>query len=85
MKDLWLGRHARPDIIKPIGDLASHVQKWSRNDEERLHRLMCYLKSTALWQLEGRIGDDYAVLELRLYVDADFCGAADNAKSTSGA
>ena len=26
MKALWLGRLARPDIIKPIGDLAAQVQ-----------------------------------------------------------
>ena len=28
MKCLWLGRLARPDIIKPIGDLSTQVQKW---------------------------------------------------------
>ena len=38
MKALWLGRLARPDIIKPIGDLATAVQKWSRN-HDRHHAL----------------------------------------------
>ena len=36
MKALWLGRLARPDIVKPIGDLATHVQKWSRNHDKQL-------------------------------------------------
>ena len=30
MKALWLGRLARPDIIKPVNDLAAKVQSWSR-------------------------------------------------------
>ena len=42
MKALWLGRLARPDIVKPIGDLATHVQKWSRSHDKQLHRLMNY-------------------------------------------
>ena len=29
MKCLWLGRLACPDIVKPIGDLATQFQKWS--------------------------------------------------------
>ena len=41
-KVLWLGRLARPDIVKPIGDLATHFQKWSRNQDKQLPRLMCY-------------------------------------------
>ena len=46
MKALWLGRLARPDLVKPIGDLASFVQKWSRNCDKQLHRLVCYINST---------------------------------------
>ena len=36
MKALWLGRLARPDIIKPIGDMATQVQKWSRNNDKSI-------------------------------------------------
>ena len=43
MKALWLGRLARPDIIKPIQDLATQVQKWPRNNDKQLHRLICYV------------------------------------------
>ena len=35
-KALWLGRLSRPDIIKPINDLATKVQSWSRGDDKRL-------------------------------------------------
>ena len=30
MKVLWLGRLSRPDLIKPINDVATKVQSWSR-------------------------------------------------------
>ena len=46
MKALWLGRLARPDIIKPIEDLATQVQKWSRNSDRQLHRLICYVNTS---------------------------------------
>ena len=39
MKALWLGRLARPDIVKPINDLATKVQSWSRADDKRVLRL----------------------------------------------
>ena len=54
MKALWLARLARPDILKPIGDLASNVQKWSRNHDRQLLRLIQYLVGTSLL-LEGTI------------------------------
>ena len=84
MKCLWLGRLARPDIIKPIGDLATHVQKWSRNCDRMLHRLICYIHSTLQHRLVGTVGDPAEALSLRLYVDADFAGDRQDAKSTSG-
>lgn len=40
MKALWLGRLSRPDIIKPINDLATKVQSWSKGDDKRLLRLI---------------------------------------------
>ena len=46
MKALWLGRLARRDIIKPIRDLATQVQKWSRNTDKQLHRSVCYINSS---------------------------------------
>ena len=84
MKALWLARLSRPDCSKAIGDLATHVQKWSKNDDRKVHRLICYLDSTQHYVLTGRIGDRAKDLVLRLFVDSDFAGSTDNARSTSG-
>ena len=84
MKALWLARLARPDILKPIGDLASNVQKWSRNHDRQLLRLIQYLVGTCNHRLVGTVQDSADDLELVLYVDADFCGERAHTKSTSG-
>ena len=84
MKCLWLGRLARPDIVKPIGDLATQVQKWSRNCDKALFRLVCYIHSTLGHRLIGTVGDSAADIWLRLYVDADFAGDRLDSKSMSG-
>ena len=83
MKLLWLGRLARPDIIKAINDLATKVQQWSRNCDRRLHRLVSYVHGTSEWQLRCFVGDPAEQLRLRLYADADFAGD-ETARSTSG-
>ena len=84
MKCLWLARHARPDIIKAIGDLATKVQKWTRNCDKALFRMMCYIHSTPGHRLVGKAGDPANVLKLRLFVDADFAGDRLDCKSISG-
>ena len=83
MKAWWLGRLARPDIIKPIGDLATCVQKWSRNNDGQLARLIAYINTTTTHRLVGTVQDDPRELHLALYVDAYFAGE-EGAKSTSG-
>ena len=45
---------------------------------------MCFMKSTAHYRLCGHIHDAVDALKLLLFVDADFAGNTDNAKSTSG-
>ena len=84
MKCLWLGRSARPDIIKPIGDLATQVQKWSLNCDKRLYRLLCYIHSTIDHRMIAHIQDKPEDLSISLYVDADFAGDREDTKSTSG-
>ena len=84
MKALWLARLARPDLQKAICDLASRVSCWSRNDDKRLYRLVCYIHSTSGYRLRGSVNDPATQLELKLYVDADFCGDSNNTRSTSG-
>ena len=84
MKALWLGRLCRPDIIKPINDLATKVQSWTSVEDKKLHRLIQFINSTIHYRLVGTIQDPLESLELVLYVDADFCGDHDTGKSTSG-
>ena len=79
MKALWLGRLARPDLVKPIGDLATKV-----NDDKKLLRLISYIESTKTYGLVGTVSDGPRELHLALYVDADFAGEKEDAKSTSG-
>ena len=71
MKLLWLARLSRPDIIKPIGDLARDVQKWSINNDKALYRLVCYVHSTLDYRLTGQVNDPLDQLKLKLFVDAD--------------
>ena len=84
MKILWLARLARPDLLKPVCDLASKITKWTRGDDKRVYRLVCYLHSSPHYRLSGHIGDAASTLSLRLYVDADFGGDSGSARSTSG-
>jgi len=84
MKALWAGRLARPDIVKAITALATKVQKWTRNHDRMLYRLMCYMHTTCDHMLIGYVGDKLEDLWLELFVDADFCGDREDAYSTSG-
>ena len=84
MKALWLGRLARPDIVKPIGDMATCSQKWSRNNDRQMSRLISYINTTVNHRLVGTVNDKPEELHLAFYVDADFTGERVDAKSTSG-
>ena len=65
MKALWLGRLARPDIVKPINDLATKVQNWSRAEDKKLLRLIQYIAATPHYRLAGTINDVPEDLELQ--------------------
>ena len=84
MKDLWLGHLSRPDLIKPITDLATKVKKWSKNQDKQLFCLICYLDSTSHYRLSGKVGDPSDKLKLLLFVDADLAGDSSDTKSRSG-
>ena len=84
MKALWLARLSRPDILKPINDLATKVQAWTRVHDKKLLRLIQYLQYSLDYRLTASCQDDPKDLRLELYVDADFGGDAGNVKSTSG-
>ena len=84
MKALWLARLARPDIIKPINDLATKVQAWTKAEDKKVLRLIQYIDATKHYRLIGYINDDPSELYLSLYADADFAGEKEGARSTSG-
>ena len=84
MKLLWLARLARPDLMKGICDLTRRVTCWSRADDKRLYRLVCYLWSTKTHKLFGQIADPVENLRLVLYTDADHASGIDFVQSTSG-
>ena len=84
MKALWLGRLARPGTVKPIIDLATKVQCWSRAEDKKLLRLIQYISVTPHFRLAGSINDKEEDLDLQLHVGADLAGEKHNARSTSG-
>ena len=84
MKCLWVARLARPDLLRPITVLATKIQAWSVNCDKQLYRLLCYMSASSNYKLVGQVLDNPEQLELALYVDADFAGDRQDAKSTSG-
>ena len=57
MKVFYAARVCRPDLLRAITFLACTMTKWSADCDRRLHRLMCYVKSTAHHVQVGWIGD----------------------------
>ena len=84
MKNMWVARTARPDLIKPCNDLAAHLHKWSRNCDKYIARTVGYMRRSKNFTLKGYVGDPLWDCELWLFVDADFCGEVEHTKSTSG-
>ena len=84
MKNLWVARLARPDLLRPITALASKVTKWSVNCDRMLHRLMQYMHRSADYLMLGWANDAPDDVYLELFVDANFAGDKEDAKSTSG-
>ena len=84
MKLLWLARSARPDLMKGISDLRRRVTCWSRADDKRLDRLVCYLWSSRTHKLFGQIADPVEDLKTVLYTDPDHSSGIDFTRSTSG-
>ena len=73
MKILYGARVARWDLLRAIGLLASRVTKWSLACDRALHRLVCYVHSSAEMALSGYVGlydtpEDWSV---NVYVDSD--------------
>ena len=81
MKLLYAARIARFDLLRSINMLARNVTKWTKEDDIRLHHLMCYVNSTKSQKLIGWVGNDLRSL---IFADADYAGCGQSLGSTSG-
>ena len=72
------------DLFRPMTALGSRITTWTKLCDQRLHRLICYIKSSVNVKMYGWVGDKREDLELVLYCDADLAGDRNDAKSTSG-
>ena len=84
MKMLYGARLVRYELLWPICSIARRVSKWSRAEDKRLFRLVCYIHSTLDHTLESFVGDKAHCCNVVLYTDADFAGDQLTSKSTSG-
>ena len=84
MKILYAARMGRFDLLRPVTALGSRITTWTKLCDMRLHRLICYIKSSVNLKMYGWVGDQKKDLELVLYCDADLAGDRNDAKSTSG-
>ena len=84
MKLLYAARIARLDLLRSINMLARNVTKWSKQDDVRLHHLMCYVQSTKSKKLIGWVGNNIKSLSVGIYADADYAGCGQSLRSTSG-
>ena len=74
MKLFYAARLARFDLLRSISNLARYVTKWRPEHDRRLHRLMCYVRSSLAYRQTGWIGDAMSSTNLHLYADANFGG-----------
>ena len=84
IKVLYGARMARPDLLRATCYLARLITKWTPACDKMLHRLMCYISSTLDVKMQGFIGDEFELLSIELYSDADLASCKATAKSTSG-
>ena len=84
MKILYAARVSRPDLLRPIQGLARHIHSWSKDDDEALHQVMCYIMGTKQWSLTSWIGEDIDEIGPYLFTDSDHAGDRETMRSTSG-
>ena len=84
LKVLYLARIARPDLLWAVNILAREVTKWTAACDQRLFRLICYIKCTKDWVQSCFVGDSPENCWLALFSDASFAGDLRDSKSTSG-
>ena len=67
MKLLYAARIARFDLLRSINPLAPTVTKWTKDDDARLHDLMCYVNSTLSLKMIYRMGRRMSEAKLKIY------------------
>ena len=84
MRVLYAARMARFDLLRAVNKLACNVAFWDTKADERLCRLVAYIKSSLDYRQTGWIGDPAHELSIHDYADADFAGCERTLRSTSG-
>ena len=64
--------------------LASFLHQWNADCDERLLRLVSYVKSTLHIRQVGWVGDSISEIGPHFYADADFAGCPRTLRSTTG-
>jgi hypothetical protein len=80
---LYLGKHARPDILLSVSALASRVNKASKKDKKALERLLTYLMSTKEYIMAlkcDRSAEGFWLI--KCYIDAAFAIHRDGKSQT---
>eukprot|EP00959_Pyramimonas_sp_CCMP1952_P356659 7468889-Pyramimonas_sp.AAC.1 len=60
------------------------ITTWNTTCDKRLHRLICYLKTTRTHCLHGWVGATQDQLSIMLFADASFADCMFSSKSTTG-
>ena len=82
---LFLSRVARPDISVAVQRLCKVVTKWTTTHDAAILRLYGYLDTSGPMALRGELSPkDLQDVEIAMWTDADWCGDAEDTKSTSG-
>ena len=83
MTVMYPGRVARFDLLSTIGFVAKRITRWDRGCDRSLHRLMCYVMTTADEVSYGWIGDDPTELTARRSAGANFAGCPYTLETTN--
>ena len=84
MKLMYSARLVRYDLLRPVGVLTRLITRWTPQCDEKLDKLMAYVRATLDLKLYGYIGDRPETLQLDLYSDADFAGLPSQHSTTGG-
>ena len=77
MKLLYAAHIARFDLLRSINMLARNVTKWSKQDDVRLHHLMCYVQSTKGKKLIGTTSKSYLLGYMLMRIMRDVANPSD--------